>query len=190
MPKTRSESTKTSASLISNFLKHCELELTPKNPTYGFSVHHNIQKDSQILINIVPGGPADLAGCKHQDRIIEVNGHNVTNYDHDTVCAIISDSINRGLKNLSLALVEVEKESEICFWVGERKKIFLKFFLKKIIFLIENAPFSLEMHFLLQITTTKVIILTFTGSNHVHQTFRRFKSIHDTIRARKAQSFT
>ena len=56
---------------------------------YGFFLQdHN----GHYLTQIAPGEPADLAGVKDNDRIVEVNGVNVENASHSDVVDLINES--------------------------------------------------------------------------------------------------
>ena len=48
------------------------------------------------VITVIKEGPADLAGVFHNDRIVEVNGTNVEEFDHDQVVKLIIDSGDKG----------------------------------------------------------------------------------------------
>lgn len=45
----------------------------------GIGIRFLILRDTLMVTNVIPGGPADNAGVKAYDRIIEIDGENVTN---------------------------------------------------------------------------------------------------------------
>lgn len=54
-----------------------------KGPSgYGFHLHGERNKGGQFIRKVEPGSPADLAGLKPGDRVVEVNGENVENESH------------------------------------------------------------------------------------------------------------
>ncbi|KAL8190689.1 UNVERIFIED_CONTAM: hypothetical protein K2H54_059421 [Gekko kuhli] len=63
----------------------------------GFGFHLNAVKDlpGQFIKQVQKGGPADLAGLKDDDILIEVNGVNVENEDYENVVARIREGSNR-----------------------------------------------------------------------------------------------
>ena len=56
---------------------------------YGFFLH---DQDGHYLTQIAPGEPADLAGVKENDRIVEINGINVESATHSHVVDLIRKS--------------------------------------------------------------------------------------------------
>merc|ERR1711971_1368004 len=54
---------------------------------YGFNLHTDRSKESQLVGNVDEGSPADAAGVKKGDKIIEVNGINISNENHTQVVA-------------------------------------------------------------------------------------------------------
>jgi len=63
----------------------CHLRKLPNFPGYGFNLHAEKGKSGQFIGKIDPGSPADQAGLKEGDRIVEVNGTNVANENHQQV---------------------------------------------------------------------------------------------------------
>ena len=47
----------------------------------------------QFLTRITKGGPADRAGARNEDRLIEVNGANVEHKSHEEVVTMIKASV-------------------------------------------------------------------------------------------------
>ncbi|XP_066497605.1 Na(+)/H(+) exchange regulatory cofactor NHE-RF2 [Hoplias malabaricus] len=56
---------------------------------YGFNLHSEKSKPGQYIRSLDPGSPADRAGLRPQDRLIEVNGVNIENMRHAEVVAFI-----------------------------------------------------------------------------------------------------
>ena len=52
---------------------------------YGFNLHAEKGKAGQFIGKVDPGSPAEAAGLKQSDRIIEVNGTNINNENHQQV---------------------------------------------------------------------------------------------------------
>jgi len=52
---------------------------------YGFNLHTDKSKESQLVGNVDTGSPAEAAGVKKGDKIIEVNGTNISNENHTQV---------------------------------------------------------------------------------------------------------
>ncbi|XP_048349306.1 Na(+)/H(+) exchange regulatory cofactor NHE-RF3 isoform X1 [Sphaerodactylus townsendi] len=74
-------------------LRVCNLVKGPN----GFGFHLNAIQDlpGQFIKKVQKGGPADTAGLKDDDILIEVNGVNVENEDYENVVARIRESSNR-----------------------------------------------------------------------------------------------
>uniref|UniRef100_A0A3P8VRX7 NHERF family PDZ scaffold protein 2 n=1 Tax=Cynoglossus semilaevis TaxID=244447 RepID=A0A3P8VRX7_CYNSE len=67
-----------------------------KGPSgYGFHLHGERNKGGQFIRKVEPGSPADLAGLKPGDRVVEVNGENVENESHCQVVERISEVPHR-----------------------------------------------------------------------------------------------
>ncbi|XP_066562252.1 Na(+)/H(+) exchange regulatory cofactor NHE-RF3 [Amia ocellicauda] len=83
--------------------KLCKLRKT----TGGFGFHLNAIQgiQGQFVKEVLKGGPADEAGLKDNDILIEVNGVNIENCSHDDVVGMIKSSGN------SLVMLVVEKEA-------------------------------------------------------------------------------
>ncbi|XP_041939265.1 Na(+)/H(+) exchange regulatory cofactor NHE-RF2 [Alosa sapidissima] len=56
---------------------------------YGFNLHSEKSRPGQYIRSLDPGSPADRAGLRPQDRLIEVNGVNIENMRHAEVVAFI-----------------------------------------------------------------------------------------------------
>merc|ERR1712130_544689 len=67
----------------------CHLRKWANFQGYGFNLHTDKSKESQLVGNVDPESPADAAGVKRGDRIIEVNGTNISNENHTQVVARI-----------------------------------------------------------------------------------------------------
>ncbi|KAK6481842.1 Na(+)/H(+) exchange regulatory cofactor NHE-RF2-like [Huso huso] len=59
---------------------------------YGFNLHSEKSKPGQYIRSVDTGSPADKAGLKTQDRLIEVNGVNIEDLKHSEVVAFIKSS--------------------------------------------------------------------------------------------------
>ncbi|KAJ8398729.1 hypothetical protein AAFF_G00419260 [Aldrovandia affinis] len=56
---------------------------------YGFNLHSEKARPGQYIRSLDPGSPADRAGLRPQDRLIEVNGVNIESLRHSEVVAFI-----------------------------------------------------------------------------------------------------
>ncbi|CAK8695738.1 unnamed protein product [Clavelina lepadiformis] len=74
---------------------------------YGFHLHGEKGKAGQSIQKVEPDSPAVEAGLKAGDRIIEVNGHNVEEENHQQVVARIKE--RSGETDLLVVDVEAEK---------------------------------------------------------------------------------
>ncbi|KAK9978129.1 hypothetical protein ABG768_019897 [Culter alburnus] len=61
---------------------------------YGFNLHSEKSRPGQYIRALDPGSPADRAGLKPQDRLIEVNGVNIESMRHAEVVAFIKTGGN------------------------------------------------------------------------------------------------
>ncbi|XP_051988056.1 Na(+)/H(+) exchange regulatory cofactor NHE-RF2-like [Xyrauchen texanus] len=61
---------------------------------YGFNLHSEKSRPGQYIWTLDPGSPADHAGLKPQDRLIEVNGVNIESMRHAEVVAFIKKGGN------------------------------------------------------------------------------------------------
>ncbi len=52
---------------------------------YGFNLHAEKGKVGQYIGKVDPGSPAEVAGLKENDKIVEVNGTNISNENHQQV---------------------------------------------------------------------------------------------------------
>jgi len=59
---------------------------------FEFFLKMNAQK-KQLITKVTPGGPADNAGLKENDELVEVNGKNVSKSTHEQTVNMIRDSI-------------------------------------------------------------------------------------------------
>ncbi|XP_035510777.1 Na(+)/H(+) exchange regulatory cofactor NHE-RF2 [Morone saxatilis] len=56
---------------------------------YGFNLHSDRSRPGQYIRSLDPGSPADHAGLRPQDRLVEVNGVNIEGMRHAEVVAFI-----------------------------------------------------------------------------------------------------
>ncbi|CAG5897677.1 unnamed protein product, partial [Menidia menidia] len=63
--------------------------LTRSETGYGFNLHSDRSQPGQYIRSLDPGSPADQAGLRPQDRLIEVNGVNIEGMRHAEVVAFI-----------------------------------------------------------------------------------------------------
>ncbi|XP_028292210.1 Na(+)/H(+) exchange regulatory cofactor NHE-RF3 [Gouania willdenowi] len=78
---------------VSKHAKQPKLCYLVKSSTgYGFSIRSSNDKRGLFMTEVSPGGVADRAGVKGNDRLVEVNGDSVENSSHDDVVKIINKS--------------------------------------------------------------------------------------------------
>lgn len=63
----------------------CHLIKWPDFDGYGFNLHADKTKSGQFVGNVDENSPAQSAGLREGDRIIEVNGVNIANENHRQV---------------------------------------------------------------------------------------------------------
>ena len=63
----------------------CIIVKWPDFEGYGFNLHAEKSKPGQYIGKVDEKSPAETAGLKEDDRIIEVNGVNIANENHKQV---------------------------------------------------------------------------------------------------------
>uniref|UniRef100_A0AAZ3S7R5 PDZ domain-containing protein n=1 Tax=Oncorhynchus tshawytscha TaxID=74940 RepID=A0AAZ3S7R5_ONCTS len=91
-------------SALAHVNAHAQVARTPVDPSelfprlchlvraetgYGFNLHSEKSRPGQYIRSLDPGSPADHAGLRPQDRLIEVNGVNVEGMRHAEVVAFV-----------------------------------------------------------------------------------------------------
>lgn len=66
-------------------IRLCHIVKWPDFDGYGFNLHAEKGKPGQYIGKVDEGSPAEAAGLKEGDRIIEVNGVNISNENHKQV---------------------------------------------------------------------------------------------------------
>ncbi|XP_028993634.1 Na(+)/H(+) exchange regulatory cofactor NHE-RF3 [Betta splendens] len=74
--------------------------------SHGFSIRSVRGEQGLFMTDVVPGGAADNAGIKVNDRLVEVNGENVEDLTHDQVV----DKIKLAGSSIMFLLVDEETE--------------------------------------------------------------------------------
>ncbi|XP_026730890.1 Na(+)/H(+) exchange regulatory cofactor NHE-RF1-like [Trichoplusia ni] len=69
----------------------CHVRKTPDFDGYGFNLHAEKGKPGQYIGKVDEGSPAESAGLKRGDRILEVNGHSIAGESHKQVVARIKE---------------------------------------------------------------------------------------------------
>ncbi|CAG7718637.1 unnamed protein product [Allacma fusca] len=85
----------------------CQLVKWPDFDGYGFNLHGEKTKPGQYIGKVDKDSPAETAGLKPNDRIIEVNGTNISNENHKQVVQRI-----KAIPNETKLLVLDEKEDQ------------------------------------------------------------------------------
>lgn len=86
----------------------CHLSKWPDNifPGYGFNLHAEKGKAGQYIGKVDEGSPSEAAGLKESDRIVEVNGVNIGNENHQQVVT----RIKAGGEEVKLLVVDAETD--------------------------------------------------------------------------------
>ncbi|KAG6446685.1 Na(+)/H(+) exchange regulatory cofactor NHE-RF1 [Manduca sexta] len=69
----------------------CHVRKTPDFDGYGFNLHAEKGKPGQYIGKVDEGSPAEAAGLRRGDRILEVNGHSIAGESHKQVVARIKE---------------------------------------------------------------------------------------------------
>jgi len=75
------------ASSVEYEARLCHLKTWPDFAGYGFNLHADRATTGQYIGKVDEGSPAEAAGLRMNDRIVEVNGHNVEGKNHADVVA-------------------------------------------------------------------------------------------------------
>lgn len=73
----------------------CYLKIWPSFQGYGFNLHAEKNKPGQYIGKVDVGSPAEAAGLKEGDKIIEVNGENISTSNHQGVVQKIKAEPNQ-----------------------------------------------------------------------------------------------
>ncbi|GFO39628.1 Na(+)/h(+) exchange regulatory cofactor nhe-rf1 [Plakobranchus ocellatus] len=84
-------------------------------PGYGFNLHAEKGKAGQFIGQVDDGSPAQAGGLKEGDRIVEVNGVNIGNENHQQVVT----RIKSGGDETRLLVVDIETDN----YYKEQKKV-------------------------------------------------------------------
>ncbi|XP_021178501.2 Na(+)/H(+) exchange regulatory cofactor NHE-RF3 isoform X1 [Fundulus heteroclitus] len=80
--------------------------LVKSSSGFGFSLRSVRGEQGLFMTEVLPGGVADNAGVRNEDRLLEVNGENIENSTHDEVV----EKIKLGGKNVMFLLVDKETD--------------------------------------------------------------------------------
>merc|ERR1712154_347574 len=69
--------------------RECRVVKSEEYVGYGFNLYQEKNKPGQYIGRIEPGSPADKAGLKENDRLVEVNNVNIAGENHKQVVARI-----------------------------------------------------------------------------------------------------
>ena len=97
--------------------RQCHLKKWPDFQGYGFNLHAEKGKVGQFIGKVDPGSPSAVTGLKENDRIVEVNGVNVGNENHQQVVERIKANPNE------TKLLVVDKETDDYY---KEKKMIIK----------------------------------------------------------------
>lgn len=105
----------------------CHLIKWPDFDGYGFNLHAERSKPGQFIGKIDDASPAQLAGLREGDRIVEVNGVNINNENHCQVVERIKSKPNE----TKLLVVDVQadlyyKERELVIKSNQSNVVYIK----------------------------------------------------------------
>ncbi|QQP34815.1 Na+/H+ exchange regulatory cofactor NHE-RF2, partial [Caligus rogercresseyi] len=84
----------------------CKLAMWPDFDGYGFNLHAEKSRPGQYVGKVDEGSPAEAAGLREGDKIIQVNGTNISSENHKQVVSRIKSIPNE----TELLVVDVETE--------------------------------------------------------------------------------
>jgi len=87
-------------------LRLCHLKIWPSFPGYGFTMHQNQNFNAHFVGKVESDSPSRATGLLEGDRILEVNGLNVENVEHDKVVQRIRAAQTEGDGSTSLLVVD------------------------------------------------------------------------------------
>ncbi|CAL1530421.1 unnamed protein product, partial [Lymnaea stagnalis] len=93
----------------------CHVVKWPEFQGYGFNLHAEKGKAGQFIGKVDENSPAETAGLKEGDRIVEVNGINIGNENHQQVVT----RIKSGGEETRLLVVDNETDN----WYKDQKKV-------------------------------------------------------------------
>lgn len=91
---TKKDSTASNGSATKYEARLCHVVKRPDFDGYGFNLHAEKGRPGQYIGKVDDGSPAEAAGLRQGDRIIEVNGTNITTETHKKVVELIKGVTN------------------------------------------------------------------------------------------------
>lgn len=89
--------------------RQCHIIMWPDFQGYGFNLHSEKNRPGQFIGKVDEDSPAEYGGLKKGDRILEVNGANISNENHKQVVQRIKQNPNE------TQLLVVDEEAEHYF---------------------------------------------------------------------------
>ncbi|KAJ8950335.1 hypothetical protein NQ318_021195 [Aromia moschata] len=74
---------------MSHNARLCHIQKWDNFDSYGFNLHAEKGKPGQYIGKVDEGSPAEAAGLRQGDRILEVNGESIANKTHKQVVELI-----------------------------------------------------------------------------------------------------
>ncbi|XP_065083815.1 Na(+)/H(+) exchange regulatory cofactor NHE-RF1 [Ochlerotatus camptorhynchus] len=90
----KKDSTASNGSATKYEARLCHVVKRPDFDGYGFNLHAEKGRPGQYIGKVDDGSPAEAAGLRQGDRIIEVNGTNITTETHKKVVELIKGVLN------------------------------------------------------------------------------------------------
>ncbi|XP_050313798.1 Na(+)/H(+) exchange regulatory cofactor NHE-RF2-like [Anthonomus grandis grandis] len=96
----------------------CHIKKVASFDGYGFNLHAEKGKSGQYIGKVDEGSPAELAGLRQGDRILEVNGESIGDKTHKQVVELIKQNANE----TKLIVIDPEDDSIILSINSEAKQ--------------------------------------------------------------------
>ena len=95
----------------------CHLKKWPHFQGYGFNLHAERAKTGQHIGKVDANSPAESAGLKEGDRIIEVNNVNISNENHQQVVKRIRNGLERDTRLFEdeVLLLVLDNEADVYY---------------------------------------------------------------------------
>ena len=95
----------------------CHLRRWPNFIGYGFNLHCEKAKPGQYIGKVDPDSPAESAGLRENDRIVEVNFVPIGNENHKQVVTRIKEGVSRNNKKYTdeVILLVLDTEADAYF---------------------------------------------------------------------------
>ncbi|RWS13434.1 Na(+)/H(+) exchange regulatory cofactor NHE-RF2-like protein [Dinothrombium tinctorium] len=142
----------------------CHIVKWPDFDGYGFNLHAEKSKSGQFIGKVDDGSPAQAAGLREGDKIIEVNGVNISNENHRQVVERIKSVPNE------TKLLVVDESAEK--WYKE-KKLTIKSSQPNVLYIKTPVPRPQETRADVGVNGTKVDVSVINNNNNEEKTIEK-----------------